>query len=90
MRTITKEQELERMKMTEEMEWKLIQDFIKVRKNHKLTQQQMADNSELIREQIAKIENYLVHPQVNTLIKALKPLGYTLKIVTIDENNNGK
>ncbi|MBR6073413.1 MAG: helix-turn-helix transcriptional regulator [Bacilli bacterium] len=88
MRVITEEQAIERMKMTEEFEWQLIQDFIKLRKNHKLSQEKMAEQGGLIREQIAKIENYLVHPQVNTLIKALKPMGYTIKIVPIDEEDN--
>ena len=74
------------MEMTEELEWELIQDFVSKRKNHGLSQQKMAEQCGLVREQIAKIENYLVHPQINTLIKALKPIGYTIKIVPIEED----
>ena len=86
MRTITEEQYKQRMEMTEEIEWQFIQDFIQTRKNHGLSQQKMAEQGGLIREQIAKIENYLVHPQINTLIKVLKPIGYTIKIVPIEED----
>ena len=42
--------------------------------------------SGVVREQIAKIENQLNSPQLNSLIKVLEPIGYTVKIVAIDED----
>lgn len=67
-----------------ELEYKLICDFIKLRNELGLSQQKMADESGVIREMIAVIENRKKHPQINTLIKILEPFGYTLKIVKIE------
>ena len=44
-------------KLILDLEYKLICDFIKLRKNLGLSQQQMADEFEIIREMIAVIEN---------------------------------
>lgn len=68
-----------------DLEYKLITDFIKLRKDNNLSQQQMADASKTIRTTIAKIENRLISPQINTLIKILEPLGFTLGIVKIND-----
>ena len=69
-------QEIENM----DLEYQFICDFIKLRHELGLTQQQMADECGIVREMIAVIENRKKHPQINTLIKILKPFGYTIKI----------
>lgn len=66
-----------------ELEYNLICDFIKLRNELGLSQQKMADESGVIREMIAVIENQKKHPQINTLIKILEPFGYTLSITKI-------
>lgn len=71
-----------------ELEYNLICDFIKLRNKLGLTQKQMADEAHVVREMIAVIENQTKHPQINTLIKILKPFGYTLSITKI--NKGGK
>ena len=68
-----------------DLEYKLVCDFIKLRGELGLTQQQMADESGVVREMIAVIENQVKHPQINTLIKILVPFGYTLSITKIKE-----
>lgn len=68
-----------------DLEYKLICDFIKLRSELGLSQQKMADESGVIREMIAVIENRKKHPQINTLIKILEPFGYTLSITKIKE-----
>lgn len=71
---------------TLELEYKLICDFIKLRNELGLTQKQMANEAHVVREMIAVIENRSKHPQINTLIKILKPFGYTLSITKIEKN----
>ena len=66
-----------------DLEYDLICDFIKLRNDLGLTQKQMAEEAGVIREMIAVIENRKKHPQINTLLKILKPFGYTLKISKI-------
>lgn len=72
-------------KILSELEYELINDFINLRKENHLTQQELGDASSTIRETIAKIENQIVSPQINTLIKILEPLGYTIKIEKIEK-----
>ena len=66
-----------------DLEYNLICDFIKLRNELGLSQQKMADEVGIVREMIAVIENRKKHPQINTLLKILKPFGYTLKISKI-------
>lgn len=69
-----------------DLEYNLICDFIKLRNEMGLTQKQMAEEAHVVREMIAVIENRKKHPQINTLIKILRPFGYTLSITKIDKN----
>lgn len=75
---------IEKEKLLSELEYQLVKDFIRVRKNQKLTQQEVANRCNVIRETIARIESSITSPQVNTLIKILEPLGYTIKIVPLE------
>lgn len=74
---------MEKEKLLLDLEYELICDFIKLRKEKGLTQKQLANLSGVIREKIAKIENQLNSPQINSLIKVLEPLGYTIKIMPL-------
>ena len=68
-----------------ELEYNLICDFIKLRGELGLTQKQMGEASNTVREIIAAIETRRNHPQINSLIKILEPFGYTLKKKKIKE-----
>ena len=50
-----------------------------------LTQQELADKSGVKQSTIAKLEKTGITPQINTLLRLLKPLGYTLDIIPIDK-----
>ncbi len=69
-----------------ELEYDFVQDFIKLRKDNHLTQEAMANQSGTI----TRIENLITSPQINTLIKILEPVGYTVKIVPIDKKKKSK
>lgn len=73
-----------------EIEYEFVQDFIKLRKDNHLTQEAMANQSGVIRLTITRIENLITSPQINTLIKILEPIGYTVKIVAIDKKKKSK
>lgn len=72
-----------------ELEEKLYQefnyDFVCLRHKLGITQQEMADKSNVLRDKIAKIERGIYPPNIKSLLKILGPLGYTLKIKKIDE-----
>ena len=68
-----------------DLEYQFVEDFIKLRKDNHLIQEAMDNQSGVIRLTITRIENLITSPQVNTLIKILEPLGYTVKIEPIDK-----
>lgn len=68
-----------------EIEAEFVQDFIKLRKENHLTQEALANKAGVIRLTITRIENSITSPQINTLIKILEPIGYTVKIEPIDK-----
>ena len=82
-----KKELLEQDKETIDLEYSLICDFIKLRHELGLTQQQMADEAGVIRELISILETRKKTPQITTLIKLLKPFGYTIGIKKIQEDN---
>ena len=73
-----------------QLEYDFVQDFIKLRKDNHLTQEAMANNSGVIRLTITRIENLITSPQINTLIKILEPMGYTVRIEHIDKKKKNK
>ena len=78
---------MEKEKVLLDLEYEFICDFIKLRKEKGLTLKSLAELSGVIREKIAKIENHLNSPQINSLIKILEPIGYTVKIVPIKKKD---
>lgn len=79
-----KKEILEQDKETIDLEYNLICDFIKLRHKLGLTQQQMADEAGVVRELIAILETRKKTPQITTLIRLLRPFGYTIGIKKID------
>ncbi|MBQ8891450.1 MAG: helix-turn-helix transcriptional regulator [Bacilli bacterium] len=75
----------ERLERLDSLEQEFVDSVVKLRKDKKLTQQEVADDASVIRETIARIENRITSPQVNTLLKILEPFGYTIKITKISK-----
>ena len=50
----------------------------------------MADEAGVIRELIAILETRKKTPQITTLIKLLKPFGYTIGIKKIEKDDNNE
>lgn len=68
-----------------ELEKQVIKATIEARKKANLTQQELSELSGIIQPSIAKIENFVRTPQYTTLMKLLRPMGYTLKVVPLNE-----
>ena len=63
-------------------------DFVCLRHELGLTQQEMADKSHVLRDKIAKIERGIYPPNIKSVLRILGHLGYTLKIEKIDKDND--
>lgn len=64
-----------------DLEVELIEKLVEAREEKGITQQQLAEMAGLKQSAIARLENLTATPQIDTLFKILKPLGYTLAIV---------
>ena len=80
--------DIKKEKMYMNLEYDLICEYIKIRKDSKMTQQELAESTNIIRTTVARIESGANSPHLKTMLELLEPLGYTLKIVPIDKDND--
>ena len=73
-----------------QLERDLIEATIQARKDNKLTQRDLSKKSGVKQPVIARIEKYVNSPQTSTLIKLLYPMGYTIRVVPLNnvQKNN--
>jgi ribosome-binding protein aMBF1 (putative translation factor) len=71
------------------LETALIGKIIEAREQKGISQKRLAEMSGLKQPAIARLERMQVMPQLDTLFKILKPLGYTLAIVPEVPENKG-
>ena len=64
-----------------EFETRLMGKLIEARESKGISQKRLAEMSGLKQPAIARLERMQATPQIDTLFKVLKPLGYTLAIV---------
>ena len=67
-----------------EFQAELISKLIEVRNSKKYSQRKLAEICNVKQPEIVRIESFKCSPQVDTLIKLLVPLGYTLRIEAIN------
>ena len=76
------EQEIEEAKIEAE----ILEVFVEARKKKLITQKQLEELCGIKQPMIARIESGETTPRIDTLIKLLLPLGYTLKVVPRKDN----
>lgn len=77
---LTEEQEL-----AIQLQMQIMEATIEARKKNKLTQRELSKKTGIKQSAIARIEKCVNSPQLSTLMKLLYPMGYTLKVVPIEE-----
>lgn len=66
-------------------EKELIETMIRIREEQGLTQAQLAEKCDMKQSMIARFEKLTHSPRVDTMLEILTQLGYTLKIVPIEQ-----
>lgn len=66
----------------------LIGKLIEARESKGFTQKELAEAAGIKQSALARLESMKVTPQIDTLFKVLKPLGYTLAIVPDNQPDN--
>ena len=69
------------------LEVKLIGKMIEAREKQGLTQRDLAKTSGVYQSVIDRIESLRSTPQLDTLLKVLIPLGYSLEIIPLQKEN---
>jgi DNA-binding XRE family transcriptional regulator len=69
-----------------QLEIDIINATIAARKKNKLTQTELAEKTGLTQSVIARFEKNKNSPRIDTTIKMLLPMGYTLRVVPIDKS----
>lgn len=64
-----------------QMEKELIKTMVHIREEKGLTQAGLADICNVKQPMIARLESQAHSPQIDSLLRVLVPLGYTLQIV---------
>ena len=59
----------------------IIDDFISIRKKTHMTQTEVAKKAELHQAAVGRVENKSTSPRIDTMLKMLNTMGYTLAIV---------
>lgn len=67
------------------LEKDLIRTMVDIREEKGLTQSQLAEICNVKQPVIARLESSVHSPQIDSLLKILVPLSYTLQIVPIEE-----
>lgn len=70
-----------------QIEKDLIRTMVKIREEKGMTQTQLAELCNVKQPLIARIETSSHSPQIDSLLKILTPLGYTLQIVPLAQND---
>ncbi|MCR4778180.1 MAG: helix-turn-helix domain-containing protein [Lachnospiraceae bacterium] len=68
-----------------ELEKNLILSMVAIREKQGLSQAELADMCNVKQPAIARLEKMQHSPQVDSLLRVLIPLGYTLQIVPIEK-----
>jgi ribosome-binding protein aMBF1 (putative translation factor) len=66
-------------------EVEFIGKLIEARETRGFTQKTLAEQAGIKQSAVARLESMRATPQIDTLFKVLKPLGYTLEIVPVAE-----
>lgn len=67
------------------LEKDLIRTMVAIREEKGLTQSQLAELCNVQQPVIARMESSIHSPQIDSLLKILTPLGYTLQIVPMSK-----
>lgn len=68
-----------------ELEKDLMRTIAHIREEKGLTQSQLAEMCHVKQPVIARMESSVHSPQIDSLLKILTPLGYTLQIVPLEK-----
>ena len=68
-----------------EQEYHIISELVRIRADQNMSQKRLSEMVEMSQPSLARLESKRISPGIDTMLKLLAPLGYTLDIVPIKE-----
>lgn len=66
-------------------EYEIISELVRVRESKRMSQKKLSELVSMSQPSLARLESKRISPGIDTMIKLLAPLGYTLEVVPIKE-----
>jgi len=68
-----------------EQEYHIISELVRIRGELSMSQKRLSELVEMSQPSLARLESKRISPGIDTMLKLLAPLGYTLEVVPISE-----
>lgn len=68
-----------------EQEYHIIGELVRIREVQRMSQKRLSEMVEMSQPSLARLESKRISPGIDTMLKLLAPLGYTLEVVPINE-----
>ena len=68
-----------------EQEYYIISELVRIREVQRMSQKKLSEMVEMSQPSLARLESKRISPGIDTMLKLLAPLGYTLDVVPIKE-----
>lgn len=65
----------------------IINELVRIRAIQNMSQKKLSEMVEMSQPSLARLESKRISPGIDTMIKLLAPLGYTLEVVPISKYN---
>lgn len=78
-----KDEYIKREEFVINKKYKIIEKLIKIRKEKNMSQEQLCSKINMKQPSLARIEKGVVTPGIDTFLKILYPMGYTIEIKKI-------
>lgn len=69
-----------------EKEDHIISELVRIRGVQSMSQKRLSEMVEMSQPSLARLESKRISPGIDTMLKLLAPLGYTLEVVPISED----
>ena len=77
---------VENLKFLSEQESHIIDELVRIRAIQGMSQKRLSEMVTMSQPSLARLESKRISPGIDTMIKLLAPLGYTLDVVPISKD----
>lgn len=77
---------VENEKFLLEQEYHIISELVRIRGVQNMSQKRLSEMVEMSQPSLARLESKRISPGIDTMLKLLAPLGYTLEVVPMRED----